>query len=330
MYKLNNNKSTKIESHTLSELGFRESDIEELLRNDIGIIGEDEDEESLLIIGQQVKNAMYGRSDLTAIDKDGSLVLIEIKRDKKDMEARREAFEFQAIRYAASYAIIESKEYLVKHVYAPYIEKYKNEFELGELTPYEFGIRKINDFLKFNNALEKFNHSQRIILVASDFDEQTLSAVAWLNKNNVDMSCFKLTPYKIGDEIFIQNEKLLPIASHKDFYVNLLTKNEPTGKTNKSIVRRRLPKIDSMLEWGVVSPGDVILAKDREDEAVLLKNGNVKVGNKEISMAIWLKNIYGWSSIQTYAFAIHKKTGKSLSQIREKYMEELLEEQLEE
>lgn len=319
MYKLNNKKLIKTESITLSELGLRENDIEEMLRNDIEIISEDE---SLLIIGQQVKNAMHGRSDLTAIDKDGSLVLIEIKRDKKDIKGRKEAFEFQAIRYAASYATIDSKEYLVKHVYAPYIDKYKKEFELGELTSYEFGIRKINDFLKFNNAFEKFNHSQRIILVASDFDEQTLSAVAWLNKNNVDMSCYKLIPYKIGNEIFIQTEKLLPIPNHDDFYVNLLTKNEPIEKSEKSIVRRSLPKIDSMLEWGVVKPGDIIVAKDREDEAVLLKNGNVKVGNKELSMQIWLKNIYGWSSIQTYVFAVHKETGKTLAQIRENYMKE--------
>ena len=186
MYNLKSKKVTKIEKVTFSDLGLLESDIEEVLRTNIDMVCDDE--ESLLIIGRQVKNEKNGRSDLTAIDNNGSVVLIEIKRDRKDIEGRKEAFEFQAIRYAASYATIKSVEEIVKIVYAPYIEKYKEEFTLNELTSYELGLRKIKEFLKVNNSIDKFNENQRIILVASEFDEQTLSAVAWLNKNKVDMS----------------------------------------------------------------------------------------------------------------------------------------------
>ena len=82
----------------------------------------------------------------------------------------------------------------MKKVYAPYIEKYRSEFEPGELTSFELGIRKLNEFLRVNDAQKNFNEKQRIILGASDFDQQTLSAVAWLNSNNVDMSCYRLTP----------------------------------------------------------------------------------------------------------------------------------------
>lgn len=34
----------------------------------------------------------------------------------------------------------------------------------------------------------------------------------------------------------------------------------------------------------------------------------------------WLREIFGWSSVQTYTFAVHKETGKSLSEIREELM----------
>ncbi|WP_338786229.1 hypothetical protein [Metabacillus sp. FJAT-53654] len=68
-----------------------------------------------------------------------------------------------------------------------------------------------------------------------------------------------------------------------------------------------------MIEWGVVNAGDTILAKDRSEEATLLKNGNVLANGDELSMQKWLKELYGWSSIQTYVFAIHKDSGKSLS-----------------
>jgi len=61
-----------------------ENDIEELLRKNIDMICEEE--ESMLIVGKQVRNAQLGRSDLTAVDNHGDIVLIEIKRDKKDIE----------------------------------------------------------------------------------------------------------------------------------------------------------------------------------------------------------------------------------------------------
>ena len=138
MYNIKNKTARKIEYTTFSELNMLESDIEEILRNSIEMLCDDE--ESMLIVGRQVRNQSRGRSDLTAIDNNGNIVLIEIKRDKNDIVGRSEAFEFQAIRYAASYATINEIEDLVEKVYAPYIEKYRDEFELGELTSYELGI----------------------------------------------------------------------------------------------------------------------------------------------------------------------------------------------
>lgn len=325
MYNINNKQATKIERVTFSELNFLENDIEEILRNNVDMICDDE--ESMLIVGRQVKNEKNGRSDLTAVDSNGNLVLIEIKRDKRDIEHRKEAFEFQAIRYAASYATISEMEELVKDVYAPYIEKYRNEFELGELTSFELGIRKLNEFLLANDVEKNFNQKQEIILVASDFDEQTLSAVAWLNNNNVDISCFKLIPYKLNEEVFFNIEKILPVANYDDFYVNLMDKVITTKTSNnKKITRRTLPKIDAMLEWGIVKEGDIIQAKDKDFEAILLSNGNVLVNDEEKSMQVWLKALYGWSSIRTYVFAIHKETGKTLHELREEYMNQQVKE----
>lgn len=319
VYSIKGKQAARIEPVTFSELNMTENDIEEVLRNSIDMICDEE--ESMLIVGRQVRNEKNGRSDLTAVDNNGNIVLIEIKRDRKDIEHRKEAFEFQAIRYAASYATIEKTDDLVKKVYAPYIEKYRSEFELGELTSFELGIRKLNEFLRVNDAQKNFNEKQRIILVASDFDEQTLSAVAWLNSNNVDMSCYRLTPYKLNEDIFFYVEKLLPVTNYDDYYVNLMDKSAVTTVTgDKKITRRSLPKIDLMLEWGVVKEGDIIVAKGREDEGRLLSNGNVMVNGEEKSMQAWLKEVYGWSSVQTYVFAVHKETGKTLSQIREEYM----------
>lgn len=327
MYNIRNKHAERIESVTFSSLNMLESDIEEILRNSVDMICDEE--ESMLIVGRQVQNERGARSDLTAVDNNGNIVLIEIKRDRRDVERRKEAFEFQAVRYAASYATIEEVDDLVKKVYAPYIDKYKDEFELGELTSYELGVRKLNEFLCENDAEQNFNAKQRIILVASDFDEQTLSAVAWLNSNGVDMSCYRLTPYKLNESIYFHTEKILPVTIHNDYYVDLMDRSRATTvrRTGK-LTRRSLPRIEQMLEWGIVKAGDIIVAKGHEYEGRLLANGNIFADNEEKSMQVWLKTIYGWSSIQTYVFAVHKETGKTLAELREEYMkQEALEKQ---
>ena len=318
MYKITNGTAVKFHSTTFSDIAYKESDVEELLRKNIDMICDEE--ESMLIVGKQVRNAQRGISDLTAVDNKGNIVLVEIKRDRKDIEGRREAFEFQAIRYAASYATIGDPEDLVNKIYAPYIEKHRHEFKDSTLTSAELGARKLTEFLMENGAESDFNEKQRIVLVASDFDEQTLSAVAWLNSNNVDISCYKMIPYILNGEMYIDIDKILPVNSNKDYYVNFLESTIKSSTQKKSITRRNLPKIDEMLGWGVVKEGDVIIAKGREEEAILLESGNVEVNGEETSLQKWLREVFGWSSIQTYTFSIHKATGKSLSQLREEYM----------
>ena len=101
MYLIDGINALKIEDLTFSDLNMKEDSIEEILRQNIDMICNDE--ESLLLVGQQVKNQIQARSDLIAVDQDGNLVLIELKRDKKDIEHRKEALEFQRYRIALYY-----------------------------------------------------------------------------------------------------------------------------------------------------------------------------------------------------------------------------------
>lgn len=64
-----------------------------------------------------------------------------------------------------------------------------------------------------------------------------------------------------------------------------------------------------------------MIAKGTTEEAILQKNGEVKLPDGTLkSIQQWLKSIYGWSSVQTYALCIDKKTGKTLLNLREEYM----------
>ncbi len=318
MFHITGKDATPIKSTTFSELNMTEKDIEELIKENANLITEDD---SLLIVGQQVRNASNAISDLIAINQNGDLVLIEIKRDRKDIETRREAFEFQAIRYAAAFAKIKDIEELINKVYVPFLERKSTQSEQG-LTITEQANRNIAKFFDNNEiALDDFNERQQIILVASDFDEQTKSAVAWLNQNGVDLHCYKLVPYQIGDELYISSEKVLPLESYEDYFIDLLTPSSRTKiKRKRQITRRYLPRIDALLEWGVVKEGDLLKVKDHDAVAKLLKNGNIEVDNIEKSLQQWLREVTNWSSVQTYAMTVHKQTGKTLSDMREEYM----------
>lgn len=329
MYFLENNKLTKIEETTFKDLGMKESHVEELLRTNIDVLCDEED--SMLIVGQQVTNESLGRSDLTAIDNEGNIVLIEIKRDKKDIEHRKEAFEFQAIRYAASFATLHTVEEFIQDVYAPYVENHKNEYkDCKTHTSVEIAQRELSNFFNGNDlSVEDFNKKQRIILVASDFDDQTLSAVAWLNSNNVDISCYQIILNKINDNVFINMKKVLPVGDYNDYLVNITKPAAFIQKKKASkISRKLLPKIDTLMEWGIVSAGDILISNTPEkSEVVLQKDGSVKTeANEILTIQQWLKRITGWSAVETYRFTIDKKTGENLSKLREDYMKKNIQE----
>lgn len=310
----------EIENTNFKSLNLREEHIEEFLRKNIEVIFQ---EETLLVVGKQVVNKENGRSDLTAVDENGNLVLIEIKRDVEDIRQRKEAFEFQAIRYAASYAKIKIPDNLVDKIFASYIEKYKDEFELGDLTAYEKASRILNDFLEKNNALKNFNSKQRIILIASSFDKQTLSAAAWLIGNNVDISCFELSPMKIENNYFIDINRILPPLSLEDFYIEVDDKKRPTytTKSDTPITRNTFPGMDKLFEWAIIKAGDAVVIKNRDNsEATVIDSKYVDFKGEKLTFNKWGQKVTGWSSIRIYDWVLIKGKDKTLHEMRQEKM----------
>lgn len=126
--------------------------------------------------------------------------------------------------------------------------------------------------------------------------------------------------YENNREHFILPKKILPALKSEDFYVEFKNGNTKTLK-KKSGTRRNLPRIDKLIEWKVVKPGDTLYATGRKGKAILLENGNViNEQETEQSLNAWLKDVLNYSSVQTYSNTFTSE-GISLTKLRKEYME---------
>jgi len=209
-----------IEESKFSELGIWErKHVEEWILEYPKILGED-----LLIVTTEYDrfDKTNDRFDILAIDKNGKLVVIELKRDVADKFA-----DLQAIHYAAYCSNINLEQ--IVDMMADYKKKrHEKDVSKEEIK---------NDIIEFisNSDFSEFDNNPRIILAANDFREETLSAVLWLRDNGIDITCIKLEPYKIGDNIVIKPEIIVPLSEAKDYIVQV----EQKKKTNSELTKRR-------------------------------------------------------------------------------------------
>jgi hypothetical protein len=320
---------SEAEELTFKELNLKEAHLEEFIRKNIGhLFGDDE---SLLMVGQQVVDLQGSRSDLVAVDGDGCLVLLEIKRDLLDIKSRSETLESQAIRYAASLAKIRDPRDLVEKMFGSYIAKHRNEDpykeKLNSLSEYELANRELDAFLKQNEIGTSFNKKQRIILVSSEFDAVTLSSSAWLIRNGVDLSCYELRPLKVNGKHIIEFTKIMPVEKDDDFLVDIHATSHDSvstyGKVDR-VKRRSLPRMAALFDWNILKVGDALEIKNYNDSnAVVVDHKTVEFKGKKISFNDWGQTVTGWSSICIYEWAILKSAGKTLHQIRAEKMRDI-------
>ena len=207
-----------IEESKFSELGIWErKHVEEWILEYPEILGE-----NLLIVTTEYDrfDKTKDRLDILAIDKNGKLVVIELKRDVADRFA-----DLQAIHYAAYCSNINLEQII--DMMADYKrKKYEKDVSKEEIQ---------NEIIEFiaNPDFSEFDNKPRIILVANDFREEILSAVLWLRDNGIDITCIKLEPYKIGENIVIKPEIIVPLPEAKDYIVQVEQKKKTTSELTK-------------------------------------------------------------------------------------------------
>jgi hypothetical protein len=191
-----------------SSIGIKErQEIEEWVEKNPEILNEE-----LLIIQKEFDgfDETSERLDLLALDAEGNLVVIELKRDDSGTEVN-----WQAIKYAAYCSSLTIEN--IFEIYSHYLVKIG---AVPEPIKTEASAR-IAEFLDTKEENLILNTKQRIILVSKQYRKEVLATVMWLLDNNIDIKCVRIQPYKDVDtgSLFIVPTVILPPPNTEDYRI---------------------------------------------------------------------------------------------------------------
>ncbi len=211
MFKIdrNTNAITPLEQKSFSSLGFREREhLQEWIAKHPSSLGED-----LLIIQKEFSgfDKTQERLDLLALDKQGSLVVIENKLDDSGRDVV-----WQSLKYASYCSGLSVAN--IKAIYQDY---------LNAVSPGSNAEENISDFLEvqdFEDAALNKGVTQRIIMIAANFRNEVTSTALWLLNFNVRIQCMKVTPYAMGEDLFLNIEQIIPTKDAEEYMIGMAEK----------------------------------------------------------------------------------------------------------
>lgn len=231
----------------LSDLGFLErQDLQEWTIEQPRILGED-----LLIITSEYANFedTRDRLDILALDQTGTLVVVELKRDRADRTT-----DLQAIKYASYCATLTAED-----VQKDYREFWSSREET-ELTPESVGQTFV-DFIGESDSLTtssdgwaefELDQKPRIVLAAGSFGTEITAPVMWLiEEYGMDVTCRRIESYKHQGRVLLNSQQVIPVAEAEEYMTKRREKQEKQQQRS-----RRPAAINALLEREVLRPGE--------------------------------------------------------------------------
>ncbi len=237
MFKINlsANRIDPVEKKSFSDLRLREREhLQEWIAHAPEALGED-----LLIIQKEFSgfDGTQERLDLLALDMSGRLVIIENKLD----DTGRDVI-WQALKYAAYCSTLTTSQILdIFHRH------------LGSGTR-EDAAERLQEFLSDSDGEDPVLNlagSQRIILVAANFRREVTATALWLLSKGLDITCFQVSPYQSGDDLFLDVSQIIPTPETADFMIQLAAKSATDEKATGAEAerhRRRRAYWDKLFE----------------------------------------------------------------------------------
>lgn len=242
IYKKNTKKITIPEQTSYSEHSILErQDIEKWIAEYPKILGE----ELLILTTEYDKfDKTNERLDLLAIDRDGTLVIIELKRDDSGKDV-----EMQAIKYAAYCSTLTFDE--VVKIHKEYLDKQ------GEVKSVDDVRSLILNFIQ-DSEFEQINDKPRIIIVSNNYRPEVTASVLWLRKFGIEIKCIRLIPYEIDSQTLgLEAVTIIPLPEAEDFLIKSEQKDNQVSTLSvtqqeymsfySDLIKRLEDKIDKTL-----------------------------------------------------------------------------------
>lgn len=291
----NLDKASKISESSFTGLNIWERQhIEEWVRTNPEMLGED-----LLVVSIEFDRFSNSsdRLDVLAVDRLGNLVVIELKRDSAAGYA-----DLQAIRYAAMVSSM-TVEVLIPY-YIAYRKKYYDEtLSEGEAQD------QIVEFVE-SDSFTELSNKPRIILCSEGFSQEITATVLWLRESDIDISCVKITPYKVDEKVVIVPKVVIPLEEAKQYLIDIKRKEEVKEQSGRKY-RPKTMKI--LIENNLVQEGDKIFLKNGLPSHVTYEEDN-PIFKAEITGKLGQSNAVKWAndgeeySISALAWKIFKDT----------------------
>ena len=217
---------------TFSALGIKErSDFQEWLANTPNALGEE-----LLIIQKEFAGfeGTYERFDLLALDKEGSLVIIENKLDDSGGDVV-----WQVLKYVAYCSSLKKSQ--IVEIFQDYLKQQHREENASDIICDFFGADAIEDVILNSGS------KQRLILVAANFRKEVTSTVIWLISNGIRAQCIKITPYTLHDNLLLDINQIIPPPEAKDYMIRMSSKEIEEKKITEGVLKNRQLRLQF---WG--------------------------------------------------------------------------------
>lgn len=224
---------------------------------DISLLGLD-----LLILGQEVHTAYGGFIDILAMDREGNLVIIELKRDKTPRDIIAQCLDYGTWVKNLSYEEI--------------IGIHSSNMNLDLVTEFE-------EYFE-NKIPDEINRNYRIIIVAESLDDSTERIANHLNEDyNVDINAIFFNVFEKDSNEFIGRSWL---KDPEDIIIEKKRKQNWTGYyfVNTGILEGKSRKWELNLKYDFVSAGggnrwiNAIKKLKKGDKIFALIKGNGYVG----------------------------------------------------
>jgi hypothetical protein len=207
LYQLTDNGFQPIGTTTFAEASIKEREhLQQFLKQQVDVISPD-----TLIISEEFRNWEESRRriDLLGVDKEGNLVIIELKRTEDGGH-----MELQALRYAAMASTMTFEGAV--DVFEQYLHATGVEGDAREI---------LLQFLEWEVPDEDaFAQDVRVVLASAEFSKEITTTVLWLNDHGLDIRCVRLTPHRDGDRVLLDVQQVIPLPDAEEYQIKIRDK----------------------------------------------------------------------------------------------------------